>query len=182
MDAVDYAHFTAIPWCATHLQGPRIITDAPISRTLKPDDEDSLFADTINSERGIFRMLMVYEEPLSPTERVNELKTFLTLGSGLNGYPGVCHGGLVVAILDEVVSHLVPINQDRKTIPRGAHMTAYLNTRFIRPVSTPATVLARARLTKVEGRKVFLQGTLEDEKGIILAQADALFVMLKSSL
>ncbi|KAI1347820.1 HotDog domain-containing protein [Xylaria sp. FL0043] len=172
MDAVDYAHFAAIPWCATHLQGPRIITGAPISRTLKPDDEDSLFADTINSERGIFRMLQVYEEPASPTERVNELKTFLTLGSGLNGYPGVY----------EVVSHLVPINQDRKTIPAGAHMTAYLNTRFIRPVSTPATVLARARLTKVEGRKFFLQGTLEDEKGIILAQADALFIMLKSSL
>lgn len=182
MDTLDHAHFAAIPWCARHLQGDRIITAAPLCRTLKPAEEDSLFADTLNSRRGIFRMLQVYQKPLSPTYRVDEVKTFLTLGSGLNGYPSVCHGGLVMTILDEVISHLVPINQDRGTIPSGAHMTAYLNTNFIKPVSTPATILTRARFTKVEGRKYFMRGTVEDENGIILAQADALFVLLKSSL
>ncbi|KAI1420065.1 HotDog domain-containing protein [Xylaria sp. FL1777] len=182
MNNLDHSHFAAIPWCARHLQGDRMITEAPLSRTIKPDEEDTLFAETLNSKRGIFRMLHVYKEPLSPTERVNEIKTLLTLGSGLNGYPGVCHGGVVVTVLDEVISHLVPLNQERKTIPSGAHMTAYLNTRFVKPVSTPATILTRAWFTKVEGRKYFMQGTIEDENGIILAQADALFVQLKSSL
>ncbi|GAW19378.1 hypothetical protein ANO14919_088640 [Xylariales sp. No.14919] len=182
MDSLDHAHFAAIPWCARHLQGDRVIARPPSCRTLKPADEDALFADTLSSERGILRMLQVYEEPLSPTERVNEVKAFVTLGSGLNGYPGVCHGGLVMAILDEVISDLVPINQRRGTAPGGTHMTAYLNTSFIRPVPTPATVLTRAWLTKIEGRKYFMQGTMEDEDGVVLARADALFVQLKSSL
>ncbi|TGJ79728.1 hypothetical protein E0Z10_g9040 [Xylaria hypoxylon] len=182
MDTLDHAHFAAIPWCARHLQGDRVIIRAPSCRTLKPADEDTLFADTLNSERGIFRMLQVYEDPLSPTERVNEIKVFLTLGSGLNGYPSVCHGGLVMTILDEVISDLVPINHHRKTIPSGAHMTAYLNTSFIKPVSTPATILTRAWFTKIEGRKYFMQGTIEDENSVILARADALFIQLKSAL
>ncbi|KAF2967718.1 hypothetical protein GQX73_g5869 [Xylaria multiplex] len=182
MDALDHAHFASIPWCAHHLQGDRIVMRAPSCRTLKPAEEDALFADTLNSDRGIFRMLQVYEEPLSPTEKVNEIKAFLTLGSGLNGYAGVCHGGLVMTILDEVISDLVPINQRRKTIPSGTHMTAYLNTNFLKPVSTPTTILTRAWFAKIEGRKYFMQGTIEDESGAILARADALFIQLKSSL
>ncbi|KAH8158059.1 hypothetical protein CIB48_g10187 [Xylaria polymorpha] len=182
MDTLDHAHFAAIPWCASHLQGDRVVTGASPSRTLKSTSEDSLFAETLNSERGIVRMLRVYIEPLSPTERVNEVKAFLTLGSGLNGYPNVCHGGLVMTILDEVIGMLVPINQDRGRMPVGTYMTAYLNTTFLKPVLTPGTILTRTWFTKVEGRKYFTQGTIEDEKGVILARADALYILLKSSL
>ncbi|KAI0467928.1 HotDog domain-containing protein [Xylaria cf. heliscus] len=182
MDALDHAHFAAIPWCARHLQGDRVVTRTAPSRTLKSTGEDSLFADTLNSERGIVRMLQVHEQPLSPTERVAEVKAFLTLGSGLNGYPNVCHGGLVTTILDEVIGMLLPINQDRGQIPVGTYMTAYLNTTFVRPVPTPATILARTWFTKIEGRKYYTQGTIEDKNGDILARADALFVLLRSSL
>ncbi|KAI1749096.1 thioesterase superfamily protein [Xylaria castorea] len=182
MDSLDLAHFAAIPWCARHLQGSHVITETSPSRTVKSTSEDSLFAETLNSERGIMRMLRVYEEPLSPTERVDEVKAFLTLGSGLNGHPNICHGGLVTTILDEVIGMLVPINQDRKRIPVGMCMTAYLNTTFVKPVSTPATILTRTWFTKVEGRKYFTQGTIEDENGVILARADALFILLKSPL
>ncbi|KAI0453508.1 thioesterase superfamily protein [Xylaria acuta] len=182
MASLDYAHFAAIPWCARHLQGDRVVTGTSPSRTVKSTGEDSLFADTLNSETAIVRMLQVYEEPLSPTERVDEVKAFLTLGSGLNGYANVCHGGLVMTILDEVIGMLVPINQDRRRMPAGTYMTAYLNTTFVKPVPTPATILTRTWFTKVEGRKYFTQGTIEDEKGDILARADALYVLLKSSL
>ncbi|KAI8947781.1 thioesterase superfamily protein [Xylaria longipes] len=182
MDTLDNAHFAAIPWCARHLQGERIVAGPSPSRTLKSSGEDSLFADTLNSERGIVRMLRVYEEPLSPTERVDEVKAFLTLGSGLNGWPNVCHGGLVTTILDEVIGMLVPINRERGQMPTGTYMTAYLNTTFVKPVPTPATILTRTWFTKVEGRKYFTEGTIEDENGVILARADALYILLKSSL
>ncbi|KAI0097335.1 thioesterase superfamily protein [Nemania sp. FL0031] len=182
MDSPDYAHFAAIPWCARHLQGDQLIIKTSPSRTLKPTGEDALFSQTLNSESTIFRLLQVYEEPPSPTQRVNEVKAFLTLGSGLNGYPNVCHGGLVATILDEATGMLIPINQERKGIPSGTYMTAYLNTSFIKPVPTPMTILARTRLTKVEGRKLFIQGTIEDETGAILVRADALYVQLKISL
>ncbi|KAI3318754.1 thioesterase superfamily protein [Xylariaceae sp. AK1471] len=182
MDNPDHIHFSTIPWCANHLQGNRIITGTPSSRALKPIEEDSLFADTLKSERTIVQMLHVYEEPISPAERVDEVKAFLTLGSGLNGHPNVCHGGLVTTILDEAIGLLLPINMERQAIPVGSYMTAYLNTSFVKPVPTPTTILARACFTKVEGRKYFTQGTIEDKDGVVLARADALYVQLKSSL
>jgi acyl-coenzyme A thioesterase PaaI-like protein len=67
-------------------------------------------------------------------------------------------------------------------MPDGSYVTAYLNTRFVKPVPTPTTILARACITKAEGRKYFTQGTIEDKEGVILARADALYVRLKSTL
>ncbi|KAI1127822.1 thioesterase superfamily protein [Nemania abortiva] len=182
MDSPDYEHFAAIPWCAHHLQGDRLVIATSPSRILKPTGEDALFSQTLNSESTIFRLLQAYEEPLSSTQRVNEVKAFLTLGGGLNGYPNVCHGGLVTTILDEVIGMLIPINQERKRIPGGTYMTAYLNTSFVKPVPTPITILTRTWFTKVEGRKLFMQGTIEDENGVILVRADALYIQLKTSL
>ncbi|KAI0401946.1 HotDog domain-containing protein [Xylaria palmicola] len=182
MDTVDHAHFAGIPWCALHLQGDRIITRTPLCRTLKPANEDSLFGDTLSSERGIVRMLQVYEGPSSQTGRIEGLKVFLTLASGLNGHANVCHGGLVMTILDEALSLLVGINQEHGGISGKTFLTAYLNTSFVKPVWTPTTILARTCLTKVEGRKCFARGTMEDEHGAILARADSLFILVKSFL
>ncbi|KAI1452370.1 HotDog domain-containing protein [Annulohypoxylon moriforme] len=178
----DYEHFASIPWCAKHLRGRRIITGSPASRKRKSNGEDSLYAETLKSQTTILAMLEVYEEPRSPTDRVDSLKMFLTLGTGLNGHPGICHGGIVVAILDEVIGLLIPTNQLRGSMKDLPFMTAFLNTSFYRPVPTCATILARARIVKVEGRKYFAEGWIEDSNGAMLARADALFVTLKSAL
>ncbi|KAI1372781.1 HotDog domain-containing protein [Hypoxylon crocopeplum] len=178
----DYEHFSSIPWCARHLHGSKIITGSPASRLPKPNGEDSLYAETLKSQATILAMLEVYEEPHSPTERVDSIKTFLTLGSGLNGHPDVCHGGIVMTILDEVTALLIPINQQRGFMPEMPYMTAYLNTTFLRPVPTCATILAQARTLKVEGRKYLAEGWIEDADGVVLARAEALFVHLKSAL
>ncbi|CAJ2506468.1 Uu.00g005980.m01.CDS01 [Anthostomella pinea] len=178
----DFALFAAIPWWAQHLRRPRIVTGQPRSRQPKSNAEDTLFAETLKSQTAISAMLEVYEDLPSPNERIDHIKAFLTLGAGLNGHPGVCHGGLVMAILDEVIGMLIPINQKRKSIPKTVYMTAYLNTTFLKPVPTSATILARATITRVEGRKYFSEGSIENEKGVILARGEALFVGLKSAL
>ncbi|OTA89819.1 hypothetical protein M434DRAFT_398367 [Hypoxylon sp. CO27-5] len=178
----DYEHFASIPWCAQHLLGSRIITGVPSSRLPKSNGEDSLYAETLKSQTTILAMLEVYEEPILPTERVNSIKTFLTLGPGLNGHAGVAHGGIVAAILDEVIGLLMPINQQRGFMPDLPYMTAFLNTTFLKPVPTCATILAQAKILKVEGRKYFAEGWIEDGHGVILARAEALYVALKSSL
>lgn len=182
-DNSDYAHFAAIPWCARHLKGDRIVSGIPPNRVLKKaTEEDSLFADTLKTERTIVRMLELYEEPISPTARVDEIKVFLTLGIGMNGHPGVCQGGIVSAILDEAIGLLIPINRKREVIPNASYFTAYLNVSFIKPVPTPTTILARAWFTKVEGRKYFAEAVIEDASGIVLARTDALYVQTRSSL
>lgn len=127
-------------------------------------------------------MLEFYEEPPSPTDRVDSIKTFFTLGSGLNGFPDVCHGGIVSTILDEVTGLLIPINQQRGFMPEIPHMTAYLNITFLRPVKTSATILAQAKITKVDGRKYFAEGWIEEADGTILARAEVLYVALRSAL
>ncbi|KAI1432245.1 HotDog domain-containing protein [Xylaria sp. CBS 124048] len=179
----DTAHFTAIPWCAPHLKGTRIIANTIPHRALKPTtSENSLFADTLNTSRTVRKMLQVYQETESPTQRVDSAKTFLTLGDGMNGHADYCHGGMIMAILDEIVGSIIPLNQRRKTLPQIPYMTAYLNTTFVNPIPTPSTILAQTRCTKIEGRKFYVEGTLEDENGTILARAEALFIQLKSPL
>ncbi|KAI1481779.1 HotDog domain-containing protein [Daldinia eschscholtzii] len=178
----DHEHFASIPWCARHLRGPRIITKSPECRLQKSNGEDSLYAETLKSHTTIMAMLEVYEEPLSPTDHVDSAKAFLTLGTGLNGYPDVCHGGIVVTILDEVIGFLIPINQERGHMPDLPYMTAYLNTKFLKPVPTCATILAQTRILKLEGRKLFAEAWIEDGDGKVLARAEALFIAIKSVL
>ncbi|KAH9904891.1 thioesterase superfamily protein [Xylariomycetidae sp. FL2044] len=176
----DHAHFAAIPWCAQHLRGPRVRAATPLDRTPKPANEDTLFAGTLKYTPGtITAILQIYDEPEEPGARVDAVKCLATLGSGMNGHPNVLHGGIVATLLDEVIGLLIPINRGRGTIGRGsssAYMTAFLNTTYVRPVPTPSTVLVRANFVKVEGRKLFAEGTIEDEHGVVLARGTALYV------
>ncbi|KAI1808247.1 HotDog domain-containing protein [Daldinia bambusicola] len=177
-----HGHFASIPWCARHLRGSRIITQSPECRLQKLDGKDTLYSETLKSHTTIMAMLEVYEEPLLPTDRVNSAKAFLTLGPGLNGYAGVCHGGIVAAILDEVIGFLITLNQKRGYMPDFPYMTAYLNTKFFRPVPTCATILVQTKIIKLEGRKFLAEAWIEDSNGIVLARAEGLFVALKSVL
>jgi len=181
-DNADHAHFAAIPWCAPHLGGERTVTSTPSWRIPQPNGEHAFFAETLNSEKTIIHMLEIYEELAHPTDRIDEFKAFLTLGGGVSGHKDVCHGGFVTAILDEIIGLFIPINLRRKSIPKGMYMTAYLNTTFLKPVPTPTTILVRTRLTRVEGRKYYAEGSIENDKGEVLTRADALYVLRRSTL
>ncbi|OTA99053.1 hypothetical protein M426DRAFT_325460 [Hypoxylon sp. CI-4A] len=181
----DHEHFASIPWVAPHLSGQhdsRIITSTPESRVPKANGEDSLFAETLRTQSTIIAMLQVYEEPAFPVERIDSMKTFVTLGGGLNGHPSVLHGGIVCTILDEVLGALIILNQKGGRLPDAPIMTAYLNTTFLKPVPNCATHLAQAKIVKAEGRKIFVEAWIEDSDGTVLSRADALFIALRSSL
>lgn len=154
----------------------------PACRSPKANGEDSLMAETLTQTKTIVAFLEFYEEPPSPTDRVDLIKAFLTLGSGLNGHADVCHGGIVSTILDEITGLLIPINQQRGFMPEIPYFTAYLNTTFLRPVPTCTTILAQAKIIKVEGRKYFAEGWIEDSDRTILARAEVLYVAVKSAL
>lgn len=56
-------------------------------------------------------------------------------------------------------------------------MTAYLNTKFLRPVPTPGAILVQARMIEVkEDRKWRIEGVIRDGEGVVLAQAEALYI------
>lgn len=140
---------------------------------------------------------------------VVELKGFMRLGSGVNGHIGLAHGGIVATILDEVVGLLIPLNRGRLRINKQngheppqpeptspaevaaaksghitkSYVTGYLNTTYVRPVKTLATVLVTARYTRMEGtRKFFFEGGIHDENNQLLAKCECVFITLRGKL
>ncbi|KAL3470772.1 HotDog domain-containing protein [Aspergillus californicus] len=178
-------NFQSIPWVAALLRDNAFITTAIPSRTVKSTTEDSFFSTTLNSPSTISQCLLQYRHPSPSATRfsrnaipTNEIRIFCTLGSDLNGYPGVLHGGMVATLLDECMGLILSLSLGGGEPGMEGPVTAYLNTRFIEPVSTPGTVMVSGRITEAkENRKWKIEGDIKDENGTVLAEADCLYIL-----
>jgi len=85
------------------------------------------------------------------------------------GAPGLAHGGVLTAVLDEVLGSL-------NWLLGLPAVTARLEVDFRRPVPVGSELLLHARITGVHGRKVFMeaQGTFID--GTLALSAAAMFL------
>ncbi|PKS08077.1 hypothetical protein jhhlp_006689 [Lomentospora prolificans] len=178
----DLEHFRSNPWCSSYLESPNLVIETPAGRNEKPGHGDALFARTLNTPDTIAAYLTFHKEPQRRGSLVPQIYAFLTLRPGLNGWPGICHGGIVVTIIDEVTGQLIDVNQRNGAIPHPMLVTAYLNTEFIRPVAVPSTILVKARITNLEGRKCHVETTIESQQGRVLAVGKGLFVAMKEKL
>ncbi|EOD51733.1 Thioesterase superfamily [Neofusicoccum parvum] len=193
MSPEDIARLERIPWAAALLADKSFVLAPTSSRQPKQSGEDSFVAETLNSSRAIRAWVTQHSLPLENEKpSIREIRSFLDLGDGLNGYPAVMHGGMIATLLDEVTGVLLTINLDHDNrIPieeRGlttsidsglASMTAYLNVSYKKPVPLPGIVLGTAKFVKFEGRKSYVRGTLEDGNGTVYAVGEALFVEVK---
>lgn len=98
------------------------------------------------------------------------------LGTDLCGHPGIVHGGLLATMLDEGMARCC-----FAALPNKLGMTASLNINYRSPVPAGAFIVLRAKTTKVEGRKAWVEGHIETlvaegEKPVVLVEASALFV------
>ncbi|KAI9738534.1 MAG: hypothetical protein M1818_005431 [Claussenomyces sp. TS43310] len=98
------------------------------------------------------------------------------LGADLCGHPGIVHGGFIAIMLDEGMASCC-----FAALPNKIGMTASLNINYRSPVPADALVVLRAKTTKVEGRKAWVEGRVETlvgqgEKPVLLADATALFI------
>lgn len=173
------SQLSRIPWCAELLNNPQLTAYISPSRQVKPDGSDRAFATTLKTESTIAAYVALYKKPQQTGTPIPEFKAILTLGSDLNGFPNVCHGGIVATILDEVAGELINVNLKHRGIKRTSYMTAYLNTSYKKQVKTPGTILVVARIAKIEGRKLFITATVEDGRGTVLTKAEGLFIGLK---
>lgn len=176
------AELAATPWCARLLGEQDAVVELPMGRRIKATREDSLIAQTLNTKDTIARYVTVYSRPTETGAPIEEIKCIITLGGGVCGFPGVAHGGMVAIILDEILGTLIDVNTRHRAIERTPWMTAYLNTMFVNPVKVPGTVLAVARIVRLEGRKLYLDAMIEDGEGEVLAKADGMFVALRRRL
>lgn len=97
----------------------------------------------------------------------------LTAGQEYQGYPGVLHGGIVSALLDEAIGRVL-VQRDLWA------MTAELKVRFLKPVplGQPLTIvgeLVRLRSRTLEGR-----GEIRLADETVAASAEAKYILLSS--
>ncbi|KAK4151166.1 acyl-coenzyme A thioesterase THEM4 [Chaetomidium leptoderma] len=189
--AAQIAYFRAIPWCAAHLSSlPDLVIDQAVSRRLSHSARDTLLSRTLNRPDAIPAYITFYSpsSSISPPSLIREVKSFLALGPMLNGWEGICHGGMVVTLLDEVMGQVFAVNKTLGRMEGNPVMTGYLNTRFEKPVRTggaaekASVVMVTGRLVRQEGRKYWMEGDVQGEGGVVLARAESLFVMLRGKL
>jgi acyl-coenzyme A thioesterase PaaI-like protein len=116
------------------------------------------------------------------------LRMRVTVGEGLTvhaaftvtedhqGAPGLAHGGLLSAAVDEALGSLF-------WLLRTPAVTGRLETEFLRPVPVGATLHLTARCVGVSGRRVFTQaeGRLDAVDGRPALRATAVFVTVQTS-
>ncbi|OJJ45341.1 hypothetical protein ASPZODRAFT_69704 [Penicilliopsis zonata CBS 506.65] len=114
-----------------------------------------------------------HSSPSSPSSVIS----IFHVGAHLCGHPGYVHGGLLTVLFDEVFARCVSA-----CFPSGLGMTANLNVDFRKPATPDRVYVLRASVTKVEGRKAWVQGTMDclvggiTGEGVMVAEAKALFV------
>jgi acyl-coenzyme A thioesterase PaaI-like protein len=106
--------------------------------------------------------------PIPAREGIERYEATFSFDERHQGGPGLVHGGLVSAALDEACGLLA-------TWHRFPSVTARIFVRFRRPVPINRDLVVRARVENMRGRRVHIRGSLEDG-GEILAEARAAFL------
>jgi len=87
------------------------------------------------------------------------------------GFPGVAHGGIAAAALDEAMGWAI--------YAAGAWaMTARMEVRYRRPVPLGDEVMVKAEVVRDRGRRLEAEARLETPSGEVLAEANGLFLRI----
>src|SRR5713101_8815881 len=106
--------------------------------------------------------------PLPESEGIEEYEAYTHFDERHQAGPGIVHGGLVAAALDEACGLLA-------TWYRFPAVTARIFVRYRQPVSINTELLVRARLVSERGRRLHVDGELTDGSDV-LAEARAAFL------
>ncbi len=102
---------------------------------------------------------------------VDEVRATYTVRSEYQGYPGVVHGGIVAAMLDEVGGRTVMIGN-----PNRFFMTAKMEIHYRRPVPTETPLTLIGRPVRDRGRLVQAHSEIRLPDGTVAAEADLMLV------
>jgi acyl-coenzyme A thioesterase PaaI-like protein len=73
----------------------------------------------------------------------------VTYRSAHEGAPGRCHGGVVAGVFDDVLGYVLQVH-------RHVAFTGTITVRYERPTPLFVPIVYRARLDRIEGRKLFM--------------------------
>jgi uncharacterized protein (TIGR00369 family) len=93
----------------------------------------------------------------------------LTLAPQYQGWRGIAHGGIVMALLDEAMAHAAGFAGHRG-------VTATVSVRFRKPVPLEQPIEVRGRVTWQRRNILGVEGNVLDDNGNVLAHAEGSFV------
>jgi uncharacterized protein (TIGR00369 family) len=99
-----------------------------------------------------------------------EVKTTVVVPEHFNGYPGIVHGGIVAALLDEAVARSVLLDGHFDDLM----VTAKLEVLYRRPVPTETPLLLTGHLMERTDRRATARARLRLPDGTVAARAEAL--------
>src|SRR5215472_4701792 len=91
------------------------------------------------------------------------------LASQFQGWRGIAHGGIVMALLDEAMAHAAGFAGHRG-------VTASVNVRFRKPVPLERPIEVRGRVTWQRRNVLGVKASIADEMENVLAEAEGSFV------
>ena len=97
----------------------------------------------------------------------NEVCSEYTVSEEYQGYPGVVHGGVVAAMLDEVVARVAMIGD-----PHHFMMTVKLAIKYRYPVPTETPLKVIGRIIRLRGRLGKAVGEIYSPDGTLVAEAE----------
>jgi acyl-coenzyme A thioesterase PaaI-like protein len=182
------------PWCQTIMSDPTFTRYNVRFRDHETPGFDSFFSrilwtpDTIRGCLGFYTKSAMDQASSQDcgkelkVQDFGEARMLVSLSTGINGIPGVLHGGLIAFLLDEITN--VPVcSQDG-----GYFVTGELKVRHLKPVPTPGVVLCRSWIEAEgnerihKGKRIKAMGAVEDGMGGIFTRGEAVFVRLKEKL
>ena len=97
----------------------------------------------------------------------------VTVPDQYNGYPGVVHGGIVAAILDEVSGRaLLARGHDIKNL----FVTLKMEVRYRHPTPTNTPLTAIGSIVEAKERKAQVRGEIRLPDGTVTAEADCIVI------
>jgi len=99
-----------------------------------------------------------------------EVRAEVSIPEPFNGYPGVAHGGVVTALLDEAMARSVLLEGGFDDLL----VTARLEVAFRRPTPTGTPLTVIARLTRRAGGRAQAEAEVRLADGTVTARAEAL--------
>lgn len=165
------------PWCWKLINSP-LVKEVPFqSRTITRNSTmHSMFNRTL-ATNDTLRACQAFR---LQNERENRTDCLLlaSIGSGLDGHPGLAHGGTIATLFDEALAlgGLMTLEQGK------GFVTAELKLVYKAPLPTPSLVLVRVWVDKHEGRKVWVKGKMEDGHGLIYAMGESLYITLNAKM
>jgi acyl-coenzyme A thioesterase PaaI-like protein len=104
------------------------------------------------------------------------IRATTTVGVRHEGPPAMLHGGLVLAIFDDVLGTLAS--------HRTRAMTAHFEVDFLAPVPLGSEIVVTGRITGTERRKLFIEGemTCTGGEGLVTSRAHGIWIVPRPEL